>query len=1291
MINLNYFKNYLNNLFLSVVLFFAYAQANAVTYNLTSGSYPPCSTNSWSVSGTTYTCTGNGLVTLSNGDVLTSNTTITISADAGFVLSNNTIGSTTNNINLVANYGSIQSGNTNSIYGSITASSSNITLQNTTVSGAITTGGSINLLNGSVGGKVTSTNNDIISNGTNLSGGAQANSNMSITGGTISGAFVMSSNNAMSFSGVTMTSGSMSGASTINISNSSTIGSPSSGINITSNTGAITVSGSIVYGTLTAPNYSTVNVNNGASIYGTCNPNSTPANACQAQPPTCTTGFVGGITGSYFNNKTLTAPVVGTRLEQTIDFDWASGSSGVSGVASDNFSVRWDGFIRAPSTGSYTFQTTSDDGVRLWVNGQLVIDNWSDHVSSINISNSISLVAGNKYSIKMEYYENGGLSVAKLYWSPPGYASFFPISTQTGVTPDTSNYCVVPVVQCTNGLMGGGRGKYYNNTNLTGNPVGTRTDSIIDFNWGSASPGVTGVNSDNFSVGWDSTLVVPATGSYQFETYSDDGVRLWVNNQLVIDNWTYHSATQNQSSPINLTAGVRYPLRVEYFEGGGSAVMSLRWKNVSSTSFIPISGCPPVYTYFGISHSGTGVTCAAEPITITAYDSNNNMVAPENGVQVTLSSDSTNAAWVGGNTFTFDGVVKSFVKYLQQPTTKTVNMNVTDGFYTESASLDPNLNFVDSALKFYEGANPLISTKVSGTSSTISLKALRTDNNTGACVARITGTKAVSLGYVCRNPTSCVVGQTFSANSTLITGNANANLSSPTYTSVNLTFDNTGTAPLPVEYSDVGQVRLSAQLGLSASGNDPAINLVGSSNDFIVKPYTLAVSSVKTNAGSVNPKATSGTGAANRFVSAGTAFTINVESRNRRGAVTPNFGNETTSEKAIKLNLSLVYPVGGTATPITIGTPFTLSAVAGTVTSNNISWNQVGSFTVQPRLDDDKYLADEDIALVTTSETIGRIYPDHYRLTSSSVTNACSTFSYMSHPAILTSYTLNAESTLNTTVTNYSANYGSNTCPGPAADSKACSTFEAENNDDGAGAALGPRFSLFSLPSWNNGSLNLPATPASFNRAASVAERGPYPLLQIGLNLVDNFDGRSLIGMDMNPSTTGTCTTCTSVKIGSTINAVYGRLKLDDAFGPESVELPVNFLTEYWVGNRFIQNTSDSCTVVPRSAITYPSGSLSSDANRTVSLTGGATQGTYANLNLTGVNFTGGSAGQKFTAPLTGTGSFVVGVNLTSLPWLRWDWNQDGSDTDTSLPNANFGFGTYRGNDRIIYWREKLQ
>ncbi len=126
-----------------------------------------------------------------------------------------------------------------------------------------------------------------------------------------------------------------------------------------------------------------------------------------------------GLQGYYFNNADFTGTTL-TRLDGTVDFNWASGVPLV-GIAADTFSVRWSGQVRAQVTGTHTFYTTSDDGVRLFVNNVPIVDNWTNHAATEN-SGSIALTAGQLYDIRLEYYENGGLAVSRLSWSAPGLA-----------------------------------------------------------------------------------------------------------------------------------------------------------------------------------------------------------------------------------------------------------------------------------------------------------------------------------------------------------------------------------------------------------------------------------------------------------------------------------------------------------------------------------------------------------------------------------------------------------------------------------------------------------------------------------------------------------------------------------------------------------------------------------------------------------------------------------------------------------------------------------------------------
>ncbi len=126
-----------------------------------------------------------------------------------------------------------------------------------------------------------------------------------------------------------------------------------------------------------------------------------------------------GLYGEYFDNKDLTSRKL-SRTDTTVNFDWGSGSPDPL-IGADTYSARWTGWVQAPVSGSYTFYTSSDDGVRLWVNNVLIINNWTDHGVTEN-SGVITLTAGKKYDIKLEFYENGGAAVIKLSWAYPGQA-----------------------------------------------------------------------------------------------------------------------------------------------------------------------------------------------------------------------------------------------------------------------------------------------------------------------------------------------------------------------------------------------------------------------------------------------------------------------------------------------------------------------------------------------------------------------------------------------------------------------------------------------------------------------------------------------------------------------------------------------------------------------------------------------------------------------------------------------------------------------------------------------------
>ena len=132
-----------------------------------------------------------------------------------------------------------------------------------------------------------------------------------------------------------------------------------------------------------------------------------------------TLGSGTGLTGDYYGYANGTTNFTGlptlTRLDPIIDFDFGTGSPDPS-LPVDGFQIRWHGQVQPLFSDLYTFSTTTDDGSRLWVNGQLLVNQWQNQAAT-TASGAIQLVAGQKYDILMEYFENTSTASAQLSWS----------------------------------------------------------------------------------------------------------------------------------------------------------------------------------------------------------------------------------------------------------------------------------------------------------------------------------------------------------------------------------------------------------------------------------------------------------------------------------------------------------------------------------------------------------------------------------------------------------------------------------------------------------------------------------------------------------------------------------------------------------------------------------------------------------------------------------------------------------------------------------------------------------
>jgi hypothetical protein len=121
-----------------------------------------------------------------------------------------------------------------------------------------------------------------------------------------------------------------------------------------------------------------------------------------------------GLKGEYYSGTNFNSLML-TRTDATVNFDWGTGSPDPA-LPADGFSVRWTGRVTASFSETYTFYTLTDDGARLWVNGELLVDRWTDQAAT-EWSGSIALEAGKSYTLEMDFYDHLGGASAKLLWS----------------------------------------------------------------------------------------------------------------------------------------------------------------------------------------------------------------------------------------------------------------------------------------------------------------------------------------------------------------------------------------------------------------------------------------------------------------------------------------------------------------------------------------------------------------------------------------------------------------------------------------------------------------------------------------------------------------------------------------------------------------------------------------------------------------------------------------------------------------------------------------------------------
>jgi MSHA biogenesis protein MshQ len=549
---------------------------------------------------------------------------------------------------------------------------------------------------------------------------------------------------------------------------------------------------------------------------------------------------------------------------------------------------------------------------------------------------------------------------------------------------------------------------------------------------------------------------------------------------------------------------------------------------------------------------------------------------------------------------------------------------------------------------------------ICGNSESMSLTAVGEDSSGASCqvLTGFTGSKAMKVWYGVN--IDSLAGADPVSTSLSVASQSITDQSEPAVNNVNLTFTN-GVATYPLEYTNAGQI-LSVNFKHDDAPYDNSVpelsgvTLNASTGSFVVKPnqINLAISTANSACSPANATCS-------KFVPAGSPFVVDVEAQCVGGGIADDY------QGAVILGHTLVAPLPGDAGALSVASA-TVSAVdAGSIQISNQVISEVGIFNLTSV--DNNYFG--EVIGQFTLPNIGRFYPDHFIMSSNSTTNSCGSFSYMSQTSdeIDVSYTLQAHKFGGGITQNYDGAFA-----------KANMSLVAENDDDGG--AYQARFSGFITTNWVDGEY-IYSDGGNFSRAALGAVDGPYQDLQVGLQFNDNDGNDSILnGLDMKADTTGACGIGCDAKLIGLFDVRFGQLTLSNVFGPETFDLIMNVQTEYFNGTDFILNTDDTCTNLSDANLIPVAGSW------VPNLEDGETAPTLA-TNITAG--TGGVGGFSFSAAGLGNeGSVDFQYDtINVLPWLNTE-NDNSAGYDDN-PEGKITFGQFRGNDRMIYWREVVR
>lgn len=792
---------------------------------------------------------------------------------------------------------------------------------------------------------------------------------------------------------------------------------------------------------------------------------------------------------------------------------------------------------------------------------------------------------------------------------------------------------------------------------------------------------------------------------------------LYSKGNIIINDNAKHTGVSSTFGELNLKNNAR-----------------LTYENISGLKIGGICGDDddePIIHHYQIIHSDSGLTCDSENVTIKACTNSDYSSCTESSTPVSLdllidgSSNVTKAANFTGNT----NPDISFNYTQAEPVTLSIaNASVVatnDIFCSDNSYNDSNceMTFLDTGFRFLSDGAEVISIppQLSGKDSdegynatTLAIQSIQKNPNSGACEGVVIN-QEIEFSAQCTNPNSCSEVLFVNGNDVPTTAG-----SPVTYKAIDIGFNGTDTADFILNYPDAGALSLYARYNIPVDGSPSGTYMTGESS-FTVRPFGFEV----LVAG--NPAAENADG--DVFIAAGEDFSVTLSAKQWQQAddvddngipddgadLSNNITTENFSGYGAEITHSLFLPSSG-INPSLSGNVFS-SFIDGS-DSQDISWNEVGilSFDVGLSGDTPDYLGAGNIQ--GNAPFVGRFTPHHYKQTVSEpgeLMGECSDGSwvysgqmeqlaptagairYKTQPILdITAYAKiddvgNEYITENFTI-------GGDTEATEAENfnklaRENVSFFNGDNNDgvltDNNQTGKNTAELLTLSANWSLGEMiehpaengtvqyTLSDSDHYFYVRSLVSEVSPFiaeiPLALTSIvdvdgvsNLVETVevDGEDvIIPVDFE----------TAFPIG--VEVRFGRLFMPNTYGPETSPVPIPMQIEYLSSNgQYIVNTDDSCTNISTENNELSFSNDADNVDPTLSLDAVATQLAVAG----GVDFI------QIESQTNNQGTLNVEFDVIS--WLKFDWDGDGSHDDN--PDTIATFGLFRGNDRIIQWRE---